>query len=74
VTQRFVEGDRVRIDIPDQSDPDFDFHRQQGVVADVLQDDAGSETGDERDSPIYRVKLDSGEKMDFRWRDLRPTS
>ena len=69
----FREGDRVRIDIPDQADPDFErFHEEHGVVVAILDDDAGSETSDTRDSQLYRVELDMGETMDFRWRDLRP--
>ncbi|WP_207587183.1 hypothetical protein [Halomontanus rarus] len=71
--QRFTEGDRVRIDIPDQDDPDHDrFHRKQGVVTGVLNDDAGDETGDIRDNVLYRIELADGTEMDFRWRDLRP--
>lgn len=70
----FREGDRVRIDLPDQEDPDFEqFHGEHGVVVDVLDDNAGSETGDTRDSQLYRVELDMDETMDFRWRDLRPS-
>ena len=70
---RFSKGDRVRIDIPDQDDPDFErFHGGHGVVINVLTDGAGTETGDTRDSQLYRVELDMGETMDFRWRDLRP--
>ncbi|SEL20226.1 hypothetical protein [Haloferax larsenii] len=69
----FAEGDRVRIDIPDESDPDFDrYHGTHGVVEDVMDDNAGTVTGNDRDSKIFRVKLDSGETIDFRWRDLRP--
>ena len=70
----FEEGDRVRVDIPDRDDPDFRFHRELGVVQDVIEDSAGMETGDVRDSGLYRVKLDLGEEMDFRWRDLRPVT
>lgn len=70
----FREGDRVRVDIPDQEDPDFEqFHGKHGVVIDVLDDNAGSETGDTRNSQLYRVELEMGETMDFRWRDLRPS-
>lgn len=68
----FSEGERVRIDIPDETDPDFRYHGDHGEVIDMLSDDAGSETGDERDSIIYRVQLNSGEIVDLRWRDLRP--
>ena len=71
--QRFTTGDHVRIDIPDKDDPDHDeFHREHGVVTDVLRDDAGANTGDERDNVLYRIELDDGTEMDFRWRDVRP--
>ncbi|MFC7164544.1 hypothetical protein [Halospeciosus flavus] len=71
--QRFSEGDRVRIDIPDESDPDHErLHGEHGVIRDVLSDDAYLETGDERDQLLYRIELDGGESVDVRWRDLRP--
>lgn len=70
---RFEKGDHVRIDIPDKSDPDHDhYHGREGTVVDVDVDDAGLETGDERDSVDYRIKFEDGESMHFRWRDLRP--
>lgn len=66
-------GDRVRIDIPDTSDPDYEaYHGQHGTVADSITDDAGRETGDDRDDVIYRVEFEDGSTADFRWRDLRP--
>jgi len=65
-------GDRVRVDIPDRDDPDFCLHREKGEVVKVIEDAAGQETGDERDSRLFRVELDSDEIMDLRWRDLRP--
>lgn len=72
---RFAVGDRVRVDIPDESDPDHErFHGMQGAIVDVLDDDAHLETGDERDAIVYRVDLDSDGTKDFRWRDLRPAS
>lgn len=71
--KRFHAGDRVRIDIPDERDPDYAvYHGEHGTVVDVLPDDADAVTGDERDSFIYRIEFDSGEQADFRWRDLRP--
>ncbi|ADQ66898.1 hypothetical protein GL213_06570 [Halogeometricum borinquense] len=71
--QRFSEGDRVRVDIPDETDPDHQvYHGEHGRVVSVLSDDADSLTADERDGQIYRVAFDSGEEVDFRWRDLRP--
>jgi ribosomal protein L21E len=70
---RFTEGDSVRVDIPDTDDPDHDaYHGRTGDVIAIQKDDAGTETGDARDSVLYRVRLADGEEMDFRWRDLRP--
>jgi len=70
---RLTNGDRVRVDIPDKTDPDHaHFHGQHGTILKMVSDDAGNLTNDDRDSVIYRVELDSGETMDFRRRDLRP--
>jgi hypothetical protein len=71
---QFSKGDQVRIDIPDKDDPDFDrLHGQEGTVVAVIEDDAGAETGDIRDSILYRVVLAGREEsVDVRWRDLRP--
>jgi len=67
------EGDRIRVDIPDETDPDHDQHHGlHGTIVDVLEDDAGRVTGEEREGLIYRVELETGETVDFRWRDLRP--
>ena len=69
----FLKGDRVRIDIPDETDPDYDaYHGAHGRVVAVLTDDAGEVTGQTEDSCLYRVALESGEEADFRQRDLRP--
>jgi ribosomal protein L21E len=71
--RRFTTGDRVRIDIPNESDPDHEpYHGARGTVAEVLQDDAGLETSDERDNHLFRVSLEDGGTVDMRWRDLRP--
>lgn len=72
--QRFTVGDRVRIDIPDESDPDHErLHGEVGEIVQVLEDDAGTETGDARDSTLYRVALAGQEPtVDVRWRDVRP--
>jgi ribosomal protein L21E len=71
----FEKGDSVRIDIPNKDDPDHDrWHGTVGTVVNVREDDAGVETGDERDNVEYRVESDdNGASMWFRWRDLRPT-
>lgn len=71
--RQFEVGDRIRIDIPDSTDPDYDnLHGHVGTVIEVIEDDAGKETGDVRDSHLFRVELDSGQVEDLRWRDLRP--
>lgn len=70
---QFEVGDRVRVDIPDERDPDHDrYHCAHGTVIEVVEDDAGAETGEERDSRVYRLDLETGETMDFRQFDLRP--
>lgn len=66
--------DEVQINIPDKNDPDFErLHGRRGKVVGIIEDDAGAETGDARDSLIYRVALaDSDTVVDVRWRDIRP--
>jgi len=69
----FEPGDCVRIDIPDETDPDHNsLHGRCGTVTKVISDDAGVMTGDMREGYIYRVELDDGGTVDVRWRDLRP--
>lgn len=71
--ESYEVGDRVRIDIPDRDDPDFDeYHGRTGEIIGIIADDAGIETGDERDSQLFRIELANGSVGDFRWRDLRP--
>jgi ribosomal protein L21E len=71
--QRFTEGDRVRVDIPDESDPDHErYHGRHGTVISVIEDSGEEVTDDKRDGILYRIELKNGEIADFRWRDLRP--
>ncbi|WP_092664970.1 hypothetical protein [Halorientalis persicus] len=73
--KRFEVGDRVRVDIPNEDDPDHDLlHRKRGTVIEILEDDANKETGDPRDSFLFTVEMDDGATEDLRWRDLRPVS
>jgi len=66
-------GERVRIDIPDETDPDNEqYHGEHGQIADILEDEAGSLTGDEQDSLIYQIQLDNGDNIDVLYRAIRP--
>jgi len=70
---QFEEGDNVRIDIPDETDPDFSrLHGRHGEIVALLEDDASAVTGEDRDAVLFRIQLDDGTEMDVRWRDLRP--
>ena len=56
--KQFDEGDRVRIDIPDTTDPDYDqYHGVHGTVVEVLHDDADTVTGNLYDELIFRVEF-----------------
>lgn len=71
--RRFEIGDEVRIDIPDESDPDHEkLHQECGKIVEIFEDDAGQETEDPRDSYLFGVKLHNGGIEYLRWRDLRP--
>lgn len=71
--RRFTEGDRVRVDIPDETDPDHDaYHGVHGTITTILEDDAGEVIGDKQDTRLYRLSLDTDETVDFRGWDLRP--
>jgi hypothetical protein len=63
----------VRVDIPDENDPDHDrYHGEHGQIVDILEDEAGTLTGDERDSIIYRIQFSTGEELDLRHQSIRP--
>jgi hypothetical protein len=71
--KRFEVGDSVRIDIPDETDPDYErLHGRHGTIVEIIPDDADALTGDEREGHLFRVDLDNGATVDVRWRDLRP--
>jgi len=71
--KRFETGDTVRVDIPDEKDPDHNqLHGRRGTVIEVISDDAGTVVGDDREGYLFRIKLTDGETVDVRWRDLRP--
>jgi hypothetical protein len=58
-------GGRVRIDIPDETDPDHEmYHGKHGEILVVISDNADDVTGDEQDSGLYRIHLDNGDTFD----------
>lgn len=65
-------GDRVRIDIPDETDPDHHYHGEHGTVKEIIHDDAALVTGDTDDSQLIRIDLDQAGTIDLRHRDIRP--
>lgn len=68
-----TEEDRIRIDIPDEDDPDHEVHHgRHGRVIMIFSDDAATVTADQCDNDIYRVEFDDGSRADFRHHDLRP--
>ena len=69
-------GDRVRVDIPERSDPDHRYHGEAGEIVEVLQDDLSGITGDPRDDYLYRVAFDEEAlgRMSFRHHDLERVS
>lgn len=69
---KFEQGDRIRVDIPNQDDQDFDLHGKHAEVLEILPDDAGSMTGIKADGQLYRVEFDDGSIRDLRGRDVRP--
>lgn len=71
--RRFEVGDTVRIDLLDETDPDHErLHGKFGTIVEILEDDAGRETGDRRDSHLFKVEFEDSDTDHFRWRDLRP--
>ena len=61
----FERGDRIRIDIPDADDPDFEFHGSHGTIKEVIRDNAGKLTGRKADSIIYRVSSNREKRTIF---------
>lgn len=64
---RLERGTKVRVDIPDKDDPDFEqYHRRCGTIVTTVEDNAGELTRDERDNALYRVDFDDDTTQDFR--------
>ena len=72
IMKRFDIGDTVRIDIPGETDPDHErLHGRRGTVVEIISDDAGTVTGDQRKGYLFRVEIADSDTVDVRWWDLR---
>lgn len=61
-------GDRVRIDIPDETDPDFTYHDEHGIVLAIKHTPCPCGW-----SPMIRVALETDDlAIDMHPWDLRP--
>lgn len=70
---RFAPGDRVRVDIPDETHPDHhEYHGCHGEVTAILSTNEDVETGYDRRGYTFLVRLDAGCHADFKWVYLRP--
>lgn len=66
----YTAGDRVRIEIPDPSDPDFTrLHGASGTLYHICE-----KSDDKIDDSLHRVMLDTGAVVDVFEEDLRPWS
>jgi len=54
------------VDIPDGDDPDYPLYRSEGEVVEMIEDDAATNTEDEHDPVICRVRSQMGNVRDFR--------
>ena len=65
-------GDRVRVWISDNTDPDSKYDGEVGRIEEVIQDDLSSVTGNQQDDFLFRVVLEDEDlgTMSFRHRDL----
>lgn len=65
---RFVPGDRVRVDVPDETDPDHRrYHGRHGQVIAIIPDDQVDE-----ERRRFRVEFDVEGYADFPYWKLRP--
>lgn len=68
---KWSPGDRVRVDIPDETDPDH--RRHHGRHGRVIATISSSPDGDgDPEQVTYRVAFDGGGFADLRFFDLRP--
>lgn len=73
LVREYVTGDRVRVDIPDESHPDHDrYHGKHGRVIATLPAAGEDVTGGDRREQKVRVEFDGGGYADFERLFLRP--
>lgn len=70
-SQTYAVGDRVRIDIPDETHPNHKHHGRNGEIIAVISGAHQSGMGGLQ-SGRYRVELDTGGAVDVEAHYLRP--
>lgn len=68
----FGVGDRVRIDIPDETDPKHEYHGKNGEIIGFYPGNQESRRESGQRIRLYRVELDIGDIVDVDGRALRP--
>ena len=69
----FSTGDTVRIDIPDETDPDHDqYHGEHGQIIDVVKGEITTITGEQIEETRYRIQLSDGEELELPAHAIRP--
>jgi len=70
----FSTGETVRIDIPDETDPDHDaYHGEHGHVIDIVEGEMTTITGEQVEEIRYRIRLPDGEELELPSHAIRPS-
>ena len=69
----FSTGETVRIDIPDETDPDHDaYHGEHGQVIEIVEGEITTITGEQVEEIRYRIRLRDGEELELPAYSIRP--
>ena len=69
----FSTGETVRIDIPDETDPDHDaYHGEHGQVIGIVEGEITTITGEQVEEIRYRIRLPNSEELELPAYSIRP--